>query len=141
MSSCKECFHYEMCFLESVRMGKYQDVETRCDQFKNKADVVSKKAYEQVKWERDTAIEQLNSYGVDFCEKADVVPVVRCKDCEHSRQLEKNVELNRAHYLHCAIYRGEEEKVWVKYKRYYKEYSIVEPDDYCSYGERKEQEK
>ena len=39
MARCKECFHYEMCFLESVRMGKFQDVETRCDQFKNKADV------------------------------------------------------------------------------------------------------
>ena len=39
------------------------------------ADVVSKKAYEQVKWERDTAIEQLKSYGVGFCENADVVKV------------------------------------------------------------------
>lgn len=69
---------------------------------------------------------------------ADVVEVVRCKDCEHSRKLEKNCEINnREHYRHCAMYRGEEERVWVKYKRYYKDYSIVELDDYCSYGERK----
>ena len=67
----------------------------------------------------------------------DAVPVVRCKDCKHSRELERNCEINRNAYRHCAIYRGEEENVWVKYKRYYKEYSIVEPDDYCSYGERK----
>lgn len=69
---------------------------------------------------------------------ADVVPVVRCKDCEHSRELEKNCEINnREHYRHCAMYRGEEERVWVKYKRYHKDYSIVELDDYCSYGERR----
>ena len=70
--------------------------------------------------------------------KADVVEVVRCKDCEHSRELEKNCEINnREHYRHCAMCRGEEERVWVKHKRYYKDYSIVELDDYCSYGERK----
>lgn len=48
-----------------------------------KADVVSRKAYEQVKWERDAAIEQLKSYGVSLFEDADVVKVVRCKDCIH----------------------------------------------------------
>ena len=73
-----------------------------------------------------------------FKNKLDVVEVVRCKDCKHSRELEKNCEINnREHYRHCAMYRGDEERVWVKYKRYYKDYSIVEIDDYCSYGERK----
>lgn len=48
------------------------------------ADVVSKAAIEQLKWERDTAIEQLKEYGVSFCEKKkDMVEVVRCKDCKH----------------------------------------------------------
>lgn len=44
-------------------------------------DVVSMGVLAQVQWERDVAIEQLNSYGVGFAEKADVVRVVRCKDC------------------------------------------------------------
>lgn len=48
------------------------------------ADVVSKKAFEQAKWERDTAIEQLKSYGVGFCEEKELVEVVRCKDCRHA---------------------------------------------------------
>ena len=74
---------------------------------------------------------------IDKTHIADVVEVVRCGQCKHSRQLEKNVEMNREHYLHCAMLRGEDERVWVKYKRYYKDYSIVECDDYCSYGERK----
>ena len=39
------------------------------------ADVVESKQIEQIKWERDTAIKQLESYGVGFGEKADVVRV------------------------------------------------------------------
>ena len=31
---------------------------------------------EQIKWERDTAIKQLESYGVKFCEQAEVRKVV-----------------------------------------------------------------
>ena len=38
-----------------------------------------KKAFEQVKWERDTAIEQLESYGVGFCEEKELVEVKRSK--------------------------------------------------------------
>ena len=78
------------------------------------ADVVSKKAYEQVKRERDTAIEQLNSYGVGFCEKADVVPVVRCKDCKHSSFIKS-----------CSKYECQKGCGALKFS-----------NDYCSYGER-----
>ena len=39
-------------------------------------DAVSRGVFEQVKWERDVAIEQLESYGVSLGEKADVVKVV-----------------------------------------------------------------
>lgn len=39
------------------------------------ADVVSRGVLAQVQWERDVAIDQLNSYGVGFAEKADVVRV------------------------------------------------------------------
>ena len=36
----------------------------------------------QIRWERDMAINQLESYGVQFGENADVVRVIRCKDCK-----------------------------------------------------------
>lgn len=39
------------------------------------ADVVSKDLYEQIKWERDVALAQLEEYGVSLGEKADVVEV------------------------------------------------------------------
>lgn len=60
------CFYGSECRLEDVQ--EWLDEQPT-------ADVVSQKAYEQVKWERDTAIEQLKSYGVGFCENADVVKV------------------------------------------------------------------
>ena len=34
---------------------------------------------EQIKWERDTAIKQLESYGVKFCENAEVEKVVHAR--------------------------------------------------------------
>lgn len=46
-------------------------------------DAIPRGVLDQVMWERDTAIEQLNSYGVSFGEKADVVKVVRCGDCRY----------------------------------------------------------
>ena len=39
------------------------------------ANVVSKGLYEQIKWERDVALAQLEEYGVSLGEKADVVKV------------------------------------------------------------------
>jgi hypothetical protein len=69
--------------------------------------------------------------------KPDLVEVVRCENCVHSRKLAPHCEIN-SHYLHCGLWRGEETKnVWHKYKKYTADYSIVEPTDYCSYGERK----
>lgn len=68
---------------------------------------------------------------------ADVVEVVRCRDCKFATELDKHCELSRAIYKHCSLLRGEPtDYVWHKYKRYYKNYSLVEADDYCSYGER-----
>ena len=46
-------------------------------------DAVPVGAYEQTRWERDTAIEQLAEIGKSLCEKMDdVAKVVRCKDCK-----------------------------------------------------------
>lgn len=70
---------------------------------------------------------------------ADVVEVVRCHDCVNAVPLERNCELNANVYMHCKLQRGEPtENVWHKYKRFYRDYSIVEHDDFCSYGERRE---
>ena len=68
----------------------------------------------------------------------DCVEVVYCKDCIYARELDKNCEINREYYKHCALWRGDETKnVWHKYKKYYKDYSLVEAWGYCSNGERK----
>ena len=62
---------------------------------------------------------------------AEVVEVVRCKDCKHCKELAPHCEINRYAYFHCNLWRGE---------KYTADYSIVEPTDFCSYGERKESE-
>ena len=68
----------------------------------------------------------------------DVVEVVRCRDCKFATELDAHCELNRKSYKHCSLLRGDEtQNVWHKYKKYYKDYSIVELDEFCSYGERK----
>ena len=53
-------------------------------------------------------------FGIDDAPTVDAVPVVRCKDCEHYD----------AEYRRCFGLIG--------YGRYWK------PDDFCSYGERKD---
>lgn len=71
-----------------------------------------------------------------------VIVPVRCKDCVHCKQLAPHCEINRYAYFHCELWRGEETKnVWHKYKKYYADYSIVEPNEFCSCGELKEREK
>lgn len=109
--------------------------------------------------EREALIEKLNEvpayfdngdirYGIDIATQqvieqptADVVEVVRCKDCKHCHQLAPHSEINRGLYFHCGLWRGEETKnVWHKYKKYYADYSLVCADDYCSCGELKERE-
>ena len=68
----------------------------------------------------------------------DAVEVVRCKDCVHADLLDRNCEPAKGFYMHCKLWRGDETKnVWHKYKKYYKDYSLVEHDDFCSYGERR----
>ena len=51
----------------------------------------------------------------------DAVPVVRCKDCNHYKPQKKSAHLeNRANYCNRVV--------TIK----------VQPDDFCSYGERKD---
>ena len=70
-----------------------------------------------------------------------LLPVVRCQDCTYAAPLDRNCELNTMAYLHCSIWHGEETKnVWHKYKKYYKDYSLVDRDGFCSSGERRDNE-
>lgn len=75
-------------------------------------------AIEQVRWERDTAIEQLNSYGVGLCENADVQKIVRCEDCKYAFQ----------HFQgHIYCHRDGRNSFEMTFQKH----------DFCSYGERK----
>ena len=60
----------------------------------------------------------------DYLLQHDVVPVVRCKDCKHSQ----NMPLGMC-YLHTEPCTNE--------KGYKGEAVCVEPNDFCSYGERR----
>lgn len=62
---------------------------------------------------------------IDDAPAADVAPVVRCKDCKHYRNYP-----NGLCYLHT------EPKT--NARGYSGEAVCVEPDDFCSYGERKD---
>lgn len=50
----------------------------------SKSDSVSRGVYDQVVWERNVAMQQLNEHGIPFGGIApDVKKIVRCKDCVH----------------------------------------------------------
>lgn len=68
----------------SIAIGKVDKAPT--------VDAVPVEVVEQLRWERDTAIQQLEEYGIPFCGKADVVAVVRCKYCRWGREACGNIE-------------------------------------------------
>ena len=65
---------------------------------------------------------------VEALKPADVVPVVRCKDCKH---------------VYCHIYHGWQEPIYTcthLRSRWNSNTDLdVNPDGFCSYGERKEE--
>jgi len=70
--------------------------------------------------ETDTIENILDNFTEEGCpEPADVVPVVRCKDCENW-QTDWNPSIPDRHY--CAVMD-----------------SMMKADDFCSYGERREE--
>ena len=88
-------------------------------------ELISKGVYEQVRWERDIAISQLESYGVDLGQKADVVKVVRCKDCKHYTET-----IRKFVCFHPKQESG--------FNSEGGECLEMKPNDFCSYGERKD---
>ena len=110
----------------------------------NKWDVVNKlirlensyNFYKDV-WDAQTLYRRICELeiGIGKTPTVDAVEVVRCQNCVHAEPLDRNCEINTCHYMHCKLYRGEETKnVWHKYKKYYKDYSLVERDGYCDAG-------
>ena len=78
-------------------------------------------AYEQVKWERDQAMEQLAEHGISFgAKEPDVIKVVRCKDCKHY--------VKDSFFCRMNCIDIHEHSVWYG-------------DNFCSYGERKDNER
>lgn len=87
------------------------------------ADVVARCTLDQIRWERDMAMKQLNDHGIPFGGIApDVVEVVRCKDCKYWR----HETAERIEHYECDVFCG-------AYGRGYP----TSADDFCSYGERR----
>lgn len=83
-------------------------------------DTVPRKAFDGILWENDVMRKQLADIRKSFGEKMDdVVKVVRCKDCEFYR-----------------FYDGVFGKGWICFENN----TARHEDDYCSRGERKEDE-
>lgn len=85
-------------------MSKYINAETLIEMLNAKADM----ALGTPKAVFDNVIKM-----IDLLPPADVVTVVRCKDCKHLMFSDMYGECSQAHM------------------------GIVRPDDFCSYGERK----
>ena len=106
---CNEVCSEEPCELSDCDWMAFIDKEPA-------ADVISKGLYEQIKWERDVALAQLEEYGVSLGEKADVAEVVRCRECLCYTPVDDNTGK-------CVFLIGK--------------HQYVVPDGYCYLGERK----
>lgn len=82
-------------------------------------DAVPKKTYDFVKWERDVALSQLENYGVQLGEKADVERIVRCKDCQYAHKYS-----NTLRSIYCSMLER-----------------TMSIDSFCSFGEEDNNEK
>ena len=69
----------------------------------------------------------------DFLLDNDVVPVVRCRDCRWA----KSYNRNDGEIGYCCHFCGHEFKYGTDWKQIFM--PIKEADDFCSYGERKEE--
>lgn len=132
MANCKDCVCDEVCYYKAFNDEKHlkkrrDDVEKICKSFVHRdrlnnaptVDAVSRGVLDQVRWERDVAIKQLEDHGIPFGGIApDVVKVVRCKDCVNCYAAK--LRSGKIYFYKCL--RNDIE---------------VEVDDFCSYGERR----
>lgn len=90
-------------------------------------DVVS----EQIRWERDVAIQQLEEHGIPFGGIApDVVKVVRCKNCKYGIWSEEE------QMWQCVISAEQDDETGMFFG--FSEYN--DADHFCSYGENRIEE-
>lgn len=61
--------------------------------------------------------------SMEATKTVDAVPVVRCKDCKHCRELNRKDRIEEAYADGVLWCTNQSDGVW--------------PDDYCSYGERR----
>ena len=86
------------------------------------ADVVSRGVFEQVKWELDMAMQQLEEHGIPFGGEADdVVNVVRCKDCKYFK-----------HFKGCGNWCHRRIRTDIEFH--------TKTNDFCSWGKRKDKD-
>lgn len=85
------------------------------------ADKLEKQEY----WGNERCFDYVDAEDIDNAPTVDAVPVVRCKDCKHYRNYQ-----NGLCYLHT------EPKT--NARGYSGDAVCVEPDDFCSYGEKKD---
>ena len=114
-------------------MKKYIDCAELLKEIKEKRDVAEKCGVNVM-----VDAYEIMSVVLGNAPAADVVKVCRCQNCIHSVPFERNCELNSTAYMHCTLGRGEETlNVWHKYKKYYRDYSVVDRDGFCDEGERR----
>ena len=81
--------------------------------------------HNQIRWERDQAMQQLKDHGIPFGGVApDVVEVVRCRDCVHW-----SADCGTDETVCLKIYSDGAASAFAWQER--------KPDDFCSYGERR----
>lgn len=124
--TCKDCICYDPCGMQSrlVQVDEHtwdsytelDDVENYCPHFKNKSDYVTKDEIAQLMWERDKAIDQLRSYGVDFCQEKKELAEVKHGEWEEMVEHEHGgikkfffecslcgrIECQKEPYCHCG---------------------------------------
>jgi hypothetical protein len=103
---------------EEVAWYKARDIYSAIENAPT-VDAVSRGVHDQVRWELDIAMKQLEEHGIPFGGIApDVVKVVRCRDCRYWRD---GVDGCTDHVKCCAI-----------------GLYMIDEHGYCSVGKRKE---
>lgn len=101
-------------------------------------EAVPKSYAEQIRWERDIAVKQLNEIGCQFGQKMDevkkkleAVPVVHCKECKNWHKDTCWCD-KHSHFIDSD---GEFCHPWES-----SNWKMFDENDFCSYGEMKEDE-
>ena len=94
------------------------------------ADALYDELYENIG--EDEVLDRIPPCYVDDAPTVDAVPVVRCKGCEHSERYERTDGT-------AGYYCGHPQNTFVFGDRWDRVFKPVKnPDDFCSYGEPKE---